>query len=48
MRRRRHLSDAGVDAALWLHALETPPNQLYYFSAEELERYKLVTQWSEK
>lgn len=39
----RHLSEAGVDAALWLHALETPPDQLYYFSPEEMERYRLVT-----
>lgn len=43
----RHLSENGVDPALWLHALETPPSQLYYFSAEELEQYRLVTEWSE-
>ena len=43
----RHLGEAGVDAALWLHALETPPDQLYYFSPEELERYRLVTEWSD-
>ncbi len=44
----RHLSESGIDPALWLHALETPPDQLYYFSPEEMERFKLVTQWSEK
>jgi hypothetical protein len=39
----RHLAEMGVDAALWLHALDTPPRQLYYLSREELARYKLVT-----
>jgi hypothetical protein len=43
----RHLSDAGVDPALWLHALETPPDQLYYFSPEEMEDLRLVTDWAE-
>lgn len=39
----RHLIDMGVDPALWLHALDTPPQALYYFSAEELAKYGLVT-----
>ena len=39
----RHLSEMKVDPALWLHALETPPQSLYYFSAEELRTYGLVT-----
>jgi hypothetical protein len=39
----RHLTETGVDPALWLHALATPPEQLYYFTPEEMERYKLVT-----
>ena len=39
----RHLTTMGVDPALWLHALETPPNQLYYFSPEELATYRMVT-----
>lgn len=43
----RRLTEAGVDPAMWLHALETPPDRLYYFSPEELERYRLVTQWAE-
>lgn len=43
----RHLTSAGVDPALWLHALETPPDRLYYFSPEEMERYRLVTHWEE-
>lgn len=40
----RHLTKSGVDPALWLHALETPPDRLYYFSAEEMQRLNLVTQ----
>jgi len=40
----RHLSESGVDPALWLHALETPPDRLYYFSIEEMQRLKLVTE----
>lgn len=43
----RHLTLSGVDPALWLHALETPPDRLYYFSPEEMEQLKLVTEWSE-
>lgn len=39
----RHLADMGVDPALWLHALDTPPQALYYLSAEELAKYRLVT-----
>ncbi len=41
----RHLSLSGVDPALWLHALETPPNQLYYFTPEEMDALNLVTEW---
>lgn len=39
----RHLGDMGVDAAIWLHALDTPPRQLYYLTRDEMARYKLVT-----
>lgn len=39
----RHLETMGVDPALWLHALETPPSQLYYFTPEELQTYRLAT-----
>lgn len=44
----RYLSGNGVDPELWLHALETPPNALYYLSVEEMERLALVTEWDEK
>ena len=39
----RHLSDMGVDPALWLHALDTPPRSLYYLSAQEIQGYRLST-----
>ena len=38
----RHLIDMGIDPALWLHALDTPPQALYYFSPDELAKYRLV------
>ena len=40
----RHLETMKVDPQLWVHALETPPQQLYYFSQDELKKYKLVTE----
>ncbi|SMH56779.1 hypothetical protein [Mesorhizobium australicum] len=39
----RLLAELDVDPAMWLHALDTPPRQLYYFSREELESYRIVT-----
>jgi len=39
----RLLVELDVDPALWLHALDTPPRALYYLSAEELQKYRLVT-----
>jgi hypothetical protein len=39
----RHLTAMGIDPALWLHALETPPDRLYYLSPDELVDYRLVT-----
>lgn len=39
----RHLGEMGVDPAIWLHALDTPPQALYYFSAKELGSYRLAT-----
>jgi hypothetical protein len=43
----RYLNTTGVDPAMWLHALETPPSQLYYLSSEELTTYRLVTQFTD-
>lgn len=39
----KHLSKMGVDPAIWIHALETPPASLYYLSPDELKSYRLVT-----
>lgn len=40
----RHLGSMGVDPAVWLHALDTPPQELYYLSRDELKTYRLVTE----
>jgi hypothetical protein len=42
------LTRSGVDPALWLHALETPPEQLYYFSRDEMVSLRLVTDFLQK
>jgi hypothetical protein len=39
----KHLTRMGVDAAVWIHALETPPERIYYLSAAELTTYRLAT-----
>jgi hypothetical protein len=39
----RFLAITGVDPSVWVHALETPPDRLYYFTPEELTEYRLVT-----
>jgi hypothetical protein len=42
----RYLIAMGIDAEVWLRALETPPDRLSYFSADELTRLKLATRLS--
>jgi hypothetical protein len=39
----RYLAAMGVDAEIWLRALETPPDRLTYFSSDDLTRLKLAT-----
>ncbi|MBX3598698.1 MAG: ATP-dependent Clp protease proteolytic subunit [Rhizobiaceae bacterium] len=39
----RYLAEMGVDPAAWLHALDTPPSSLYYYSSYELAEYGFVT-----
>ncbi|MDH4442065.1 MAG: hypothetical protein QE284_16975 [Rhizobium sp.] len=39
----RHLDDMGIGDGLWINALETPPDRLYYLTPKELVEYKLVT-----
>lgn len=43
----RYLNSTTVDPAMWLNALETPPDQLYYFRADELSKYRLVTRFTD-
>ncbi|WP_246730168.1 hypothetical protein [Nitratireductor mangrovi] len=42
----RHLSEMGVDPALWLHALDTPPRALYYLTMDEMRGFGLTTDQS--
>jgi hypothetical protein len=39
----RFLAITGVDPSFWVHALETPPDRLYYFTPTELTQYRLAT-----
>jgi hypothetical protein len=39
----RHLDEMDIGAGLWIHALETPPNQLYYLTPAEMAEYRLTT-----
>jgi hypothetical protein len=41
---QRYLRDMGIDLEVWVHAMETPKEQLYYFKPDELARLKLATQ----
>lgn len=40
---QRHLVDMGVDPRVWINAMETPPQEMFYFTAPELRELKLVT-----
>ena len=37
------LADMGVDLKVWVHAMETPSDELYVFTSQELADLKLVT-----
>ncbi|WP_230175002.1 hypothetical protein [Rhizobium sp. CECT 9324] len=39
----RHLDEMGIGNGLWIHALETPPDRLYYLTPEEMAAFKLIT-----
>lgn len=39
----RRLEEMGVKSGLWLHALETPPDRLYYLTPKEMTAFALVT-----
>ncbi|WP_342641651.1 hypothetical protein [Rhodoligotrophos ferricapiens] len=40
---QRHLVDMGVDPQVWIHAMETPPERIFYFTPQELTSLKLAT-----
>jgi hypothetical protein len=39
----RHLDEMGISNQLWINALETPPDRLYYMTPQEMLEFKLVT-----
>lgn len=39
----RHLDEMGIADGLWIHALETPPDRLYYLTPKEMAEFKLTT-----
>jgi hypothetical protein len=41
---QRYLRDMGVDLEVWMRAMETPRDALYYFKQDELFSLKLATQ----
>ena len=40
---QRYLADMGVDLKMWVHAMETPKDRLFIFSADELRELNIVT-----
>jgi hypothetical protein len=38
-----YLLDMAIDPRVWVHAMETPPDQLFYFTGDELLKLKLAT-----
>ncbi|AFL53960.1 hypothetical protein ABIE78_006416 [Sinorhizobium fredii] len=40
----RHLDAMGIGAGLWINALETPPDRLYYLTAKEMADFRLTTE----
>jgi hypothetical protein len=39
----RYLGEMGVDSGVWIHAMETPSDRLFYFHPDELLALKLAT-----
>ena len=39
----RHLDDMGISSGLWIHALDTPPDRLYYLTPKEMAEFRLTT-----
>ena len=45
---QKYLREMGVDLEVWIHAMETPNDRLYYFKSDELVALKLATQAGDK
>jgi len=41
---QKYLREMGVDLGVWVHAMETPRDELYYFQPAELLELKLATE----
>ncbi len=44
----RYLREMGVDSQVWVHAMETPKDELFYFKPDELLSLKLATRQENK
>jgi hypothetical protein len=40
---QKYLLEMGIDPMVWVHAMETPTDQLFYFTREELLKLRLAT-----
>ena len=40
---QKYLREMGIDLGVWVHAMETPRDELYYFKPDELLSLKLAT-----
>jgi hypothetical protein len=40
---QKYLLDMAIDPMVWVHAMQTPPDQLFYFTGDELLKLKLAT-----
>ena len=40
---QRLLADMGVDPRVCIHAMDTPPSKIFYFTPQELDDLKLAT-----
>lgn len=38
----RYLDEMGIDPLVWVNAMETPPDRLYFLTVEEMEEYGLA------
>src|ERR1700730_11704290 len=41
---QKYLLEMGVDPMVWVHAMETPTDQLFYFTRDELLKLRLATE----